>query len=220
MASTILHRPPQIAGYWEDRPRQQRRRPRTRPTDVPADRPADRLPGRSAGRPTARPIGRQIDPTVGFYTHTCSFAGAQALHQSPGLAMLPQLVLQLFRLFAKGVLHATEVQRLASAAWEDGCWSQRDPIGEKLARAGSRGQRPGNIHRDVLRAAKAAGLLSEARPCRLMVPGPGQELTKASMLLPHEILHEAIARAGSLASFCLSAEQLASDHGLGPLLRQ
>jgi len=134
--------------------------------------------------------------------------------------MLPKLVLHLFRLFAKGVLAATEVQRLASAAWDDGCWGQADPIGERLARAGNRGKHVGNVHRDVLRAAKFAGLLSEARPYRFMVPGPGGTQTKASMLLPHEILQEAVAQAGGLTSLCLSDAQLASDTGLGPLLRR
>ena len=140
--------------------------------------------------------------------------------QTRGVGMLAKLVLHLFRLFAKGVLPATEVQRLTSAAWDDGRWSQGDTIGEKLVRAGNRGKHVGNVHRDVLRAAKKAGLLSDARPYRFMVPGPGQALTKASMLLPHEVLHEALIREGSLASLCLFPEQLASDTGLGPLLRQ
>ena len=140
--------------------------------------------------------------------------------QTRGVGMLAKLVLHLSRLFAKRVLSATEVQRLASAAWDDGCWSQGNTIGEKLVRAGNRGKHIGNVHRDVLRAAKKAGLLSDARPYRFMVPGPGQALTKASMLLPHEVMHEALIREGSLASLCLSPEQLASDTGLGPLLRQ
>jgi len=135
--------------------------------------------------------------------------------------MIPRLILRLLRLFALGVLHATDVQSLAAAAYADG-WCTDNEIAQRLNRAGGAGRNRQHMYKAVIQAAKSAGLLAGlARPYVVRVPGPGGQHNDLQVYLPHEQLTYAILgnRAG-LDEFCLTAEQLASDSGMGRLLRE
>ena len=73
------------------------------------------------------------------------------------------------------MLAATEVQRLAAAAWDDG-WGRDDPtrLAERMASAGNRGRWSGNVQTELMRAANRAGL-SEALPKPYYFHAPGPE---------------------------------------------
>ena len=135
--------------------------------------------------------------------------------------MIPRLALRLLRLLALGALHATTVQELAQAAWDDG-WGRDSDLAERLAKAGRHGQSRGNIARDIMDAVHDANLLAGlTRPYQAQVPGPGGTSNVINVYLPHEQISNALlAHPGGIQDFCLSPAQLARTDGLGPLLHQ
>ena len=103
---------------------------------------------------------------------------------SPRLAM-SFLCKALLELYAAGDLSATQVQELASAAWKDG-WGQNDAFARRLAGLGASGKQPGNCCRDLMRAARNAGLLSSgAQPYEIDLPN---NQGKLGIFLPHEAM--------------------------------
>ena len=134
--------------------------------------------------------------------------------------MLSHLSLQLIRCFALGTLTGTQVQLLASAAWQDR-WGRGDPCAKRLAKAGSSGRRSGNILRDVVRAASAAGLMdSMAHPYSFEAPGANQQTVRIEMFLPHEIYYHMVQQDhGDVTPWCLTQEQCDADTGLGQVMQ-
>ena len=104
--------------------------------------------------------------------------------------MPTQLSLELLRLFAKGELAGTQVQKLAGAAWQDG-WGHGDELAFKLAHAGSSGKRRGEIANDVIDAAESLGIVCNDSHPYIVRLGDGGS---AQMYLPHEILSDMVAR--------------------------
>lgn len=81
---------------------------------------------------------------------------------------------------------------LAAAAWADG---QRDDTGllNGLAKAGSWGTFTGNILRDVINAARRAGLMdSSAQAYEFLAPGPDGQQVSIKCFLPHEVYHKLV----------------------------
>ena len=127
--------------------------------------------------------------------------------------------MELLKLFSKGVLPGSAVQRLAAAAWADG-WGRDDEVASKLYRAGAYGQHVQNIQRDLLRAAAKAGLTEDTpEPYYFNVPGPGGIERQAQCVLIHE-MHRRLMEGGDGGAFCLPPEELEADHGLGALLSE
>lgn len=121
------------------------------------------------------------------------------------------LARELLNLFARGEMSATNVHRLASAAWQDG-WGRDCPLAQKLMTAMGGGSHSGNITRGLMKAAKECGLLSTtAQPYEVDLPGGAG---KMGMFLPHEILFHTDAQ-----GIFLSEAQLQADC-LGRLLRE
>jgi hypothetical protein len=117
------------------------------------------------------------------------------------------------RLFAKGFLTGTQVQSIASAAWQDG-WGRMSPLARKLAKPGVEHLDHGHIARDVVRLAREFGMMSTtAMPYTVALPdGKGS----VWVMLPHEV-YPGMAIDG-LEPWCLNAADLASGP-LGALLR-
>ena len=129
------------------------------------------------------------------------------------MAEIGALCKELLRLYARGDLPATSVQKLAAAAWADG-WGRGDELAESLKSAGQDGTHKGNITRDVVDAARAAGLMSSsAVPYMVELPrGAGQ----LAVFLPHEVLFHEAAKLGD--QVLLAPDALTSP--LGQLLRE
>jgi len=123
--------------------------------------------------------------------------------------MVPFLATSLLTLFAKGEISAATVQTIASSARKDG-WKPNDRLAHQLANAGSGGANTGHIHRDVIRAARKAGLMSSgAQPYRMDLP----DGTFLDIFLPHEAYYHMVQEHG-LEAFCLTEAQLQEPLGL------
>ena len=166
----------------------------------------------SLGQP---PQVHSAQPTLGSQTL------ALRLLRLSANTMIPRLALRLLRLFAQGLVPATTVQDLAAAAWHDG-WGRDNEIASRLRRAGNEGRNRQHIHKGVMDAARAAGLLDGmSKPYVVNVPGPKGKSSAVNVYPPHEQLLHAISGAnGGLGSFCLTPEQRDHHRGLGPLLWQ
>ena len=93
--------------------------------------------------------------------------------------MHSRLALKLLRLFALGVLAATEVQCLALEAYADGLHS--DELLRRLAKAGSSGKHSGNVVRDIVRAAEGMGIgKDQAKAYIFDAPGPAGRQVKVT----------------------------------------
>ena len=128
------------------------------------------------------------------------------------------LTFQLLKLFAEGVLPATTVQTIASAAWEDG-WGRDDPIAKRLQRVGTQGKFPGNCLRDLLRLVKSLGI-GDATPEPYYVTvkaANGGERT-VGVFLPHEQLNIMVEK-HCLDAFRMADAEWSSDTGLAGLLK-
>jgi hypothetical protein len=126
---------------------------------------------------------------------------------------MANLSVELVRLFALGHLSGNQVQRVASSAWADG-WGHGNTLARKLAKPGS--TTSNNMARDVMRAAKEAGIGSTmAQPYVIDLPrGKG----KLGILLPHEVYSEMVTKAGgSIAEFVVSEAE--RDSLMGKLVR-
>jgi hypothetical protein len=123
---------------------------------------------------------------------------------------------ELLRLFGRGDLSGTQVQLLAKAAWDDG-WGKDDAFCTRLAHLGAEGRAPGNILRDIRRLATKVCLIdAKTEPYYVDLPdGHGQ----AMFFLPHEVYPQLVAERGGPAPFCLTAEELMAETGLGKVLR-
>ena len=123
---------------------------------------------------------------------------------------------ELLRLFGRGDLSGTQVQLLAKAAWDDG-WGNDDPFCTRLAHLGAEGRSPGNILRDIRRLASKVCLIdAKTEPYYVDLPdGHGQ----AMFFLPHEVYPQLVAERGGASPFCLTADELVADAGLGKVLR-
>ena len=135
-------------------------------------------------------------------------------------AMALYLVIELFKLFATGVLKATEVQRLAQAAKLDG-WGHGDETAMRMARAGAAGAYTGNVQRDLFRAAHAAKLPeSHPNPYMLEAPGPDGTTRTHRVYLPHEVF-VMLRDAGQLADYTLGDTALleSGNEGLPKLVQ-
>jgi hypothetical protein len=131
------------------------------------------------------------------------------------MADQPKLARCLLEFLARGMLTGTQVQQLAKAALDDG-WQPNNRLARKLAFAGQAGLRTGNVMRDIMFAAKAARLMSSgASPYLVDLPN---NKGKLEVFLPHEVYFSMVGD-GPVEPWCLSAEDLASDTGMGPLLR-
>ena len=103
-----------------------------------------------------------------------------------------RVALRLLRLFALGILAATEVQLLAMDAWAETA-RKDDPLLKKLAKVGSSGKYSGNMQRDVLKAAEMAGIVAGEAPAYFFaLPGPGGKMTQGCIYLPHEHYHNLV----------------------------
>lgn len=116
----------------------------------------------------------------------------------------------LLKLYAQGELTGTQVQQMASAAWEDG-WGRGDAIAGRLRALGSGGTHVGNITRNLMALARQHNLLSSgAHPYQVQLPG---NQGKVGVFLPHEVAFH-IARPG----LTLTPGQVAEEP-LGRLLQ-
>ena len=130
-----------------------------------------------------------------------------------------QLAVELLRLFADGTLPATAVQRLASSAWADG-WGRHDALASRLRRAGAGGTHSGNVQRDIMTAARLAGLFEDVPDSYMFeIRGKGGVYRKAECMLPHEMLHKLVGDVG-IEGFVIPEPELNADHGVGALVRE
>lgn len=129
--------------------------------------------------------------------------------------MANNLSTQMLTMFAKGELHATAVQALAHSAARDG-WGTGDPLATRLKAAGSSGSVKGHVHRDVVRAARAAGLMSSTAQPYEMTLSDG---TSVQLFLPHELMFHLV-KDGGMEHLCLTEAELHSHDGPGKLLRE
>ena len=131
------------------------------------------------------------------------------------MATISNLTKHMLWLFGKGDISAGRLQRLASAAASDGVYNH-DELLQKISKAGQSGQHSGNIHRDIIRACRAAGLMnSAAQPYIVTLPN---DQGTANVFLPHEVYSDLAAEVG-LQNLHLKPEELLEEHGLGDLLR-
>ena len=115
------------------------------------------------------------------------------------------LARDLLLLYASGEMTGTTVQRLAASAWADG-WGRRSRLAERLKSLGQGGVHKGNITRDLLTAAREAGLMSTgARPYAIELPGSGS----LGIFLPHEVLFHESQKFGD--ALCMAAADLGED---------
>ena len=129
--------------------------------------------------------------------------------------MATHLSFELLRLFAQGELSGAQVQKLASAAWQDG-WGRTDRLAEKLARAGTDGTISGHIAQQIINAAEHAGLVcSPCSPYHVKLPDDSM----GSVYLPHELFTDMV-KASTLEQWCLTPGLLGETRGLGPLLQR
>jgi hypothetical protein len=147
-------------------------------------------------------------------TKVCKLAAFAPTLPSLAAAMPCELAVELLRLYAKGELAATQVQRLAAAGHNDG-WGRTDELATRLATAGDNGAVTGNIARDIMRAAKAAGMLASSASLYFVKLPDGKDL---AMYLPHEVAAHTV-EGDDLQQWCLDGDTLAREEGLGRLLR-
>lgn len=95
---------------------------------------------------------------LSFRRHLVPEAGASGLSRMAEPGALCKVLL---RLYTRGDLPATSVQILAAAAWADG-WGRGDSLAERLKSAVQDGTHKGNITRDIVDGARAAGLTSSS----------------------------------------------------------
>jgi hypothetical protein len=121
----------------------------------------------------------------------------------------------LLRLFARGELTGTQVQALALSASQDG-WGRTCPLAKHLINAGSRGTNSSHVLRDIIDGAEKCGIfLTSAKPYKVDLPDGAGAL---SVFLPHEVYPKLVA-GSDLSDWCMSADDLDAQHGLGPLLK-
>ena len=102
------------------------------------------------------------------------------------------------------------------AAWVAGHW-QKSPLARRLANAGSSGQHVSNVQRDVMTAARLAGLFLRSPPqYHFEARGKGGAMINLSCFLPHEVMHGEVQRRG-LAAF--TVQDLTAATGLGATVR-
>ena len=140
------------------------------------------------------------------------------LHATRLSATMPQqplhLAHELLTLFSKGEVSASTVQSLAHSARCDG-WGKHNKLASQLASASTQGKHSGNVNRDIIRAARAAGLLSSsAQPYIIELP----DHTTLDIFLPHEAYYKMVEVDG-LESFCL-AETDTSQPELAALITE
>ena len=130
--------------------------------------------------------------------------------------MASNLARHLLLLWAKGHLSAAQIQLIAAEGRKDG-WAPQCPLASRLATLGSSGTITGHLARDIVAAARIAGLLSTtAQPYEFKLPGGGGNF---SAFLPHEIVHEMVLQNG-LANLCLSHDELDSPVGVGSMVKK
>ena len=134
-------------------------------------------------------------------------AYTETQQRSPATMAHPQLALELLYLLGSGELTASHVQRLAGAALADG-WGRNSALAQKLAGAGRSGAYSGNIQRDVLSAARAADLMAQCKPYKVMLPGANQRPFELGIFLPHEIFSSVCSTRG-FENYTLSETELA-----------
>ena len=87
--------------------------------------------------------------------------------------MASNLARHLLLLWAKGHLSAAQIQLIAAEGRKDG-WAPQCPLASRLATLGSSGTITGHLARDIVAAARIAGLLSTtAQPYEFKLPGGG-----------------------------------------------
>ena len=127
----------------------------------------------------------------------------------------PKLAIHLLELFARGHLSGTQVQGIAHAAFQDG-WAMHNQLSSRLAGAGSEGSIKGHVVRDIVRAARLAGLMSSgANPYKVFSPNDPRPVV---VFLPHEV-YQSMTEISELSQWCLTKEKLDQPEGLGPLLK-
>jgi hypothetical protein len=92
---------------------------------------------------------------------------------------------------------------LASSAWRDG-WGRNNALARKLAKPGVDADKVTNAARDIVSAAKEAGIGStSAQPYFVDLPHNKGQL---GILLPHETFADMVAQGGRPEKWCLRAE--------------
>jgi hypothetical protein len=114
---------------------------------------------------------------------------------------------ELLGLFGHGHLSGAQVHAVASAAWRDG-WGRGDTLAKKLAKPHVE-DRATNAVRDIVRAAKEAGIGSTAaQPYYVSLPWNKGEL---GILLPHETFAGMVREGdGDARQWCLGEEDRGS----------
>ena len=134
------------------------------------------------------------------------------------LAVMLNLSFELLRLFSEGVLPATTIRCLASAAKQDG-WGEGDALAERLATLGADGNHQQNCQRDLLRVCDSAGLMGACpEPYYVQAPGPGGIVRTLRVNLPHEQAQKTV-MADGLDPYVVGQSSWDADVGVGRLLR-